>query len=173
LRNKNLELLQRLAAAAIAAANASDMSYDYVAYLKLVRDCVTLKNPKTGGPTRDRTYWAYDENNQRVVATIAERVLATAGGLSTITGDPTSSSDNGVYEDQVGLPFTLTGSVTQYQYFVTTLSGTPWVDVPTQVLSPAGANMVFSITMSHTSDGVYNVTYNGDSGMAVLPTCRP
>jgi hypothetical protein len=181
-RNKNIALLQNLAAAAVAAAASSATSYDYVAYLQLTYDCVQVNNRNTGGPTRDRGYQAYNENGGPIVATISERVLSTSGGLSTITLDPTSSSTTGLFKDAVGLNIFQVGTATQYQYFVTSLPGTPWGNVPTPVITPAGFyssgspaqnNMVYAITMTHNANGVFNVTYNGDTGMAGLPKCKP
>ena len=62
------------------------------------------------------------------------------------------------------LSFTLSGPATLYQYFVTTISGTPWVGVPTPVLTASGQYMVSSLVLSSVNR-VNNVTYNGDAGM--------
>jgi hypothetical protein len=166
-RDWNVALLQAIAAAAVvnaASAAAAGQSYNYVAYLLLTDDCVTMSNPKTGAPSRDRTYQAYGNNGQPIGAAISERVLTGAGGLSSVTSNPTSSSNTGTFEDQMGLSFLQSGSVTLYQYFVTTVAGTPWVDVPTAVQTPAGQYMVNSVTLS-AGGGRWDASYNGDAGM--------
>jgi hypothetical protein len=169
-------MLTAMAAAAISEAVSSTPSYRYVVYLQVEKDCVTLNNPKTGGPTRDRTYQAYDQFGDPIVATITERVLAATGGLSTLTDSPTSSSSTGRFSDQVGLlnSSLQVGTFNAYQYFVTTIPGTPWVNVPTEIRSAAGVNMVLGVTMSHWYEGgknIFDVKYNGDAGMGGLPIC--
>jgi RHS repeat-associated protein len=164
-RNWNVALLEALAAMAVHDVATSTPSYDYVAYLKVTSDCITMDNPKTGAPSRDRTYQAYDGSGQPIGATITERVLDMSGGLSTVTGNG-GSSTTGVYNDQMGLNVFQSGTATLYQYFVTTIAGTPWVGVPTQIVSQDGSqkNMVLSVTVSRVN-GVNNVSYNGDAGM--------
>jgi hypothetical protein len=82
-----------------------------------------------------------------------------------------------IYEDQVGLSNTIfqVGSIKTYQYFVTTLPGTSWNTVPTQVKTGSGYYMVFTIVASHWYDDQgnhFDVTYNGDGGMATLQPCK-
>ena len=178
MRYANVLLLQALAAAAIKAATSggSNSPDIYVAYLLLTGDCYEQNNPKTGGVTRDRTYEAIGSDGNPIDATITERVLSTSGGLAG-TDSPTSSAV-GTFQDQLGLPNNAfnVGSVQEYQYFVTTIPGTSWVNVPTPVQSSSGSNMVFSIVMSHTynsqNQSVFNTTINGDSGLAGLPKCH-
>jgi len=56
-------------------------------------------------------------------------------------------------------------TTTRYQYLVTTIAGTPEVDVPTAAQTQQGAQfMVQAIALSLTN-GVYNVKHNGDNGM--------
>lgn len=91
-------------------------------------------------------------------------MLVPSGGLAG-TLDPTSKTQNGVFEDQLGLSFWQNGHTFQvYQYFVTTIPGTPWIGVPTPVRTDTGDIMVFSIVLS-ALNGVWNVSINGDAGM--------
>ena len=165
-RMANLLLLQGLAAAALNAARSSASSYDYVDHLQLVSDCITMINPKTAAPSRDRTYQAIDENGDPIGAAITERVFVTSGALAT-TQDSTSTG-TGSFTDQMGLAWWQASTVIYYQYFVTGVPGTPWANVPTPVRTASGDFMVFSVAVSGVwANGkkVYNVTYNGDAGM--------
>jgi hypothetical protein len=68
----------------------------------------------------------------------------------------------------MGFSFLQTGSLKVYQYFVTTLVGTPWINVPTFVRTGSGDFMVFSIDISGTivnGRTIFDVRYNGDAGM--------
>jgi hypothetical protein len=123
-----------------------------------------MSNIKTGKPSRDRTYWAFDENGRRIGADITERVLESSGGLSSFTMDPDSHSSGGVFQDQMGLGPYVSGAATLYQYFLTSVPGTPWVSVPTPVRTASGQYMVSSVTLS-AINGIYDVSYNGDAGM--------
>jgi hypothetical protein len=127
-----------------------------------------MQNPRTGVPSRDRTYRAIDEEGNAIGATITERVLSPSGDLASVD-NPVSSQGGGVFEDQVGLGFLQKGQASTYQYFVTTLPGGSWTNVPTPVHTANGTFMVFSIVASATynakGDKIYNVTYNGDAGM--------
>ena len=131
-------------------------------------DCITMVNPKTGKPSRDRTYYAFDGEGNRIGANITERVLGEAGGVSNAFGNTLSSSGNGVFRDQVGLGPWETGSVKVYQYFVTSIPGSPWIGIPTFVTTGGDDFMVFSVDVSaNWVNGVkvYDVRYNGDAGM--------
>lgn len=137
-----------------------------MAYLKLTDDCIILHNREDFGlATRNREYTAYSSSG--AIATITERVLDPSGGITTAIGNPTSSSTTGIFNDQVGAgPFQ--GGGTLYQYFVTSLPGTPWTNVPTYVQTNSGDYMVFKITLSKkTFNGIIvnDVSYNGDAGM--------
>jgi len=155
-----------MAAAAFSEARSSKPSFDYVDHLQLVGDCITMKNPITNAPSRDRSYQAIDENGDPIGATITERVFVPSGDFAP-TLNPMSSAV-GTFHDSMGLSFLQAGVATYYQYFVTTLPGTPWVDVPTSVRTGNGDFMVFSVGVSAqlvNGTKIYNVSYNGDAGM--------
>lgn len=166
-RAANVAMLQLLGMAASAFAQRDGTPS--VAYLLLVGDCITMKNSRTGAPSRDRTYQAYDQNNNAIGATITERVLTSEGNLDyAYVDNPVSSGSGGVFNDQNGLASTQVGLRKAYQYFVTSLPGGYWTNVPTFVRTSSGDYMVFSIDISAqwiNGRKIYDVSYNGDAGM--------
>jgi len=155
-----------MAAAAFSEARSSKPSFDYGDHLQLVGDCITMKNPITNAPSRDRSYQAIDENGDPIGATITERVFVPSADFA--PNLTPMSSAVGTFHDSMGLSFLQAGVATYYQYFVTTLPGTPWVDVPTSVRTGNGDFMVFSVGVSAqwvNGTKIYNVSYNGDAGM--------
>jgi hypothetical protein len=163
-----------LAATAAAEAMESKPHYQGV-YLQLEGDCYERNNFYTGGATRNRTYKAYyDDGSAASGALITERVLLPSGAVP--SNLDTGDSSRGVYADHVGMVNDAfhTGSVQTYQYFVVTIPGTPWVNVPAEVRTPSGTKWAFSIVASHWYDqqgNHFQVTYDGDAGMGGLPEC--
>ena len=136
-------------------------------HLVLTNDCILTKDPRTGKPSRNRTYEALDQNNDEINALITERVLTGSGGLYTGVLNPTSSN-SGTFSDGVGLGMFQTGDFTLYQYFVTTVPGTPWTNYPTPVSTSSGSFLAFAIHIVGTAtltSSFYDVSYNGDGGM--------
>ena len=130
-RQDNVLLLQGLAAAAVAAFRQSSP----VVHLLLSRDCLQFHNPDNLGISRNRTYQAFDQFNHYLGdAKITERVLDVNGGITGQTGAPLSSGI-GTFADRFGLGL-LQSEIYQFQYFVTSLPGTGWTNVPTQVETP-------------------------------------
>ena len=147
-------------------------SYPAVAYLQLKSDYITMNDQQlTYGTSRDRTYRAVDQAGDDISGiSITERVLSAGGGLNTTTTNVTSSSASSQFGDQVGLNAVQTSvfsiNQTVYQYFVTTIPGTSWSNVPTAVRGFNGEmNMVFAITLSGGPGSRSDVRYNGDAGM--------
>jgi hypothetical protein len=139
-----------------------------------------MENRVTGQPSRDRTYQAVDASGSPIGATITERVLSESGGVATFSIDPLSLVGTGLFQDQMGLGPWAVGAVKAYQYFLTSIPGSVWNNVPTFVRTAGGDFMVFSLDLSAKWVGsrkVYDVRYNGDDGMwnsdgsARLPLC--
>ena len=113
-------------------------------------------------------------------AKITDRVLATDGLTAnpTIPNPMSGSVIPGIFRDQFGFPFSFVYSTTVYQYFVTSLPGSLWQNVPTFVRTPFGDYMVLSITISRNRDGHSDVSINGDAGLwnpdgtPRLPLCQ-
>ena len=99
----------------------------------------------------------------QIVVTITERVLNEDGSLHANASSPT-----GIYNDELGPRLGDNSSHTYYQYFVTSVDGTFWQNVPTPVFASGVVNPVLSLTISTKYfNGVprADVSINGDAGM--------
>ena len=156
----NLDTLAQLARAALARQPRKS-----VRYLELNSDCSTLKNPRTGLISRDRTYTAINQDGKRDDdITISERVTFQASGDVAYSAIQSPlSSGSGVFRDQMG-PGIYQNNVNLAQYSVTSYGG-DWQNVPTFVRTSAGDYSVFSIGWTRDSNNRPDVSYNGDGGL--------
>ena len=175
-RERNQVILATLYAVSVQDVLTSVPTYRYVAGLVVTGDCSQTNNVlTTGGTTRNVTYTAVDQYGVPVAnATITERVDDSSGYPSSVL--KANSSGTGTFQDQMGLGSFYTGTATVYQYFITSIPGTPWQGVPTPIVYAGTISQYAAITVSNLlvkGTHTYNVVYsNIPTPMSSLPPCN-
>jgi hypothetical protein len=132
--------------------------------LQITSDCWLSMNPLTGTPSRDQQFTAFSGTTSLAGSNIVitESVTTSPGG-SLATGialDPATSETGGVFNDQKGLGFNQTGTVTLYQSFTVSVNGGTPYSVPI-VLANGTTVPYLTFTMSATYNSFWSFLFGG------------
>ena len=150
----------------------------------MILDCWLSVNPKTGAPSRETNFEAFDGDTPLggLDIVITEAVTTKPGGplATNWINDPGSSSPpNGIFEDEKGLRPNQWGPVTLYQSFTVSVDGGPAYSVPVVIGTTSSSYLTVQCTWDYRGSigrwfkgrKDYNVIVNGQ-GRDTIPTCK-